>query len=205
MTGQPNVNPVIASSQTDLSLVKLIYSNVRDIADSIQASPDGRTWTVRLKEGLTWQDGQKLTSDDVIFTVQMIQDPDANSPLAQDFGGVTVSRVSELELQFNLASPYAFFGNTLNNLYVIPKHLFADVPPGNWRLSDYDLKPVGSGPYQFASYEKDPDGFISDYSLTAWDGSPEAKPLIQNFNFSFFRTRTTFRMHSIQDRWTVSP
>ena len=78
MLGQPEyINPVIASSQTDLDLVKMIYSNIPDLADSITASPDLKTWDVRLKQGLTWQDGQQLTSDDVVFTVQSIQNPDA--------------------------------------------------------------------------------------------------------------------------------
>ena len=78
MLGQPEyVNPVIASSQTDLDLVKMVYSNLSDISDSITPSADLKTWDVRLKQGLTWQDGQQLTSDDVIFTVQSIQNPDA--------------------------------------------------------------------------------------------------------------------------------
>ena len=72
--------------------------------------------------------------------------PDAHSPLYQSWQGVTATRVSELEVEFTLANPYAFFGDTLNNLYILPKHLFADTPPGNWHLSDYNLKPVGSGP-----------------------------------------------------------
>ncbi len=146
VVGQPEyVNPVIASSETDLSLVKLVYSNIADDADTVRASPDGKTWTVRLKDGLSWQDGQKLTSDDVIFTVQSIQNPDANSPFAKSWQGVTASRVSELEVQFILAKPYAFFKDNLENLYIIPKHLFADVPPANWRLSGYNLKPIGNG------------------------------------------------------------
>jgi peptide/nickel transport system substrate-binding protein len=153
MLGQPEyINPVIASSQTDLDLVKMVYSNLSDISDSITPSADLKTWDVRLKQGLTWQDGEQLTSDDVVFTVNSIQNPDANSPLYQSWQGVTVSRVSELEVQFTLANPYAFFGDTLNNLYILPKHLFAETPPGNWHLSDYNLKPVGSGPYQFVSY-----------------------------------------------------
>ena len=44
---------------------------------------------------------QQLTSDDVIFTVQSIQDPDAKSPLFQSWQGVTVNRVSELEVQLH--------------------------------------------------------------------------------------------------------
>lgn len=188
MVGQPeNVNPVTAQSETDLSLVKMIYANIPDIADSIQSSADGRTWTVHLKGGLTWQDGQKITSDDVIFTVQSIENQDANSPLYTSWQGVTASRVSELELTFTLANPYAFFMDDLNNLYVVPKHIFADVPPGNWHLSDYNLKPVGDGPYQFASYNEQSDGFISAYDLAAWNGYAGTKPLIQDFNFRFYR------------------
>lgn len=185
--GQPEyINPVIASSQTDLDLVKMIYSNLSDISDSITPSADFKTWDVRLKQGLTWQDGQQLTSDDVVFTVDSIQNPDANSPLYQSWQGVTVSRVSELEVRFTLATPYAFFGDTLKNLYILPKHLFANTPPGNWHLSDYNLKPIGSGPYQFVSYNKNSNGFISSYQLSAWNGTIEAHPLIQNFNFDFF-------------------
>lgn len=186
--GQPEyVNPVTASSETDLDIVKMVYSNVPDIADGVTASTDGKTWTVHIKPNLHWQDGEKLTSDDVIFTVQSIQDPDAESPLAANWQGVTANRASELEVQFTLPAPYAFFGDNLKNLYIIPKHVFGDVPPGNWRLSDYNLKPIGSGPYQFSSYSQGSDGFISSYQLTAWKNSFSEQPLIQNFMFSFFR------------------
>ncbi|HUC31074.1 MAG TPA: ABC transporter substrate-binding protein [Candidatus Paceibacterota bacterium] len=210
MLGQPEyINPVIASSETDLDLVKMVYSNLQDISDSITPSANLKTWDVRLKQGLTWQDGTQLTSDDVIFTVQSIQNPDANSPLFESWQGVTVSRVSELEVQFTLTNPYAFFGDTLDNLYILPKHLFADTPPGNWHLSDYNLKPVGSGPYQFVSYDKNSDGFISSYQLTAWDGTIEAHPLIQNFNFDFFNDENTlvqnFNEGKIDGFGNVSP
>lgn len=191
VVGQPEyVNPVMAQSETDLGLVKMIYSNVDDIADKIDVSPDGRTWTIHLKDNLTWQDGQKLTSDDVIFTVQSIQDPSAQSPLYQSWQGVAVNRVSELEFTFSLANPYAFFADNLKNLYIVPKHLFADVPPGNWNLSEYNLQPIGSGPYQFVSYDKEASGFISAYHLTAWNGTPSQHTLIQNFNFAFFGNTT---------------
>jgi peptide/nickel transport system substrate-binding protein len=180
------VNPVIASSETDLGLVRMVYSNIYDVADHIDVSPDLRTWTVHLKENVAWQDGQKLTSDDIIFTVESIQDPDAASPLAKSWQGVAVNRVSELEVQFSLANPYALFGDNLKSLYILPKHLFAQTPPGNWRLSDYNLKPVGSGPYRFDSYGKDMSGFISAYHLQAWEDYFGPKALIENYNFHFY-------------------
>jgi peptide/nickel transport system substrate-binding protein len=190
--GQPEyINPVTASSQADLDIVKMVYSNLADLSDSITPSADLKTWDVRLKEGLTWQDGQQLTSDDVVFTVQSIQDPDAKSPLFQSWQGVTVNRVSELEVTFTLTNPYAFFAGNLKDLYILPKHLYADTPPGNWHLSDYNLKPIGSGPYEFASYNKNSNGFISSYSLKAWSGTSETQPLINNFDFKYFTDENT--------------
>lgn len=187
MLGQPEyVNPVTASTPTDETIVKLLFNNVYDVADSVEESTDGRTWTVRLKEGLHWQDGEKLTSDDIIFTVQSIQDQSAQSPLYTRWQGVAVSRVSELEVQFNLANPYAYFADNLHDLYILPKHLFADTPPANWRLSDYNLKPVGSGPYEFSSYSKQSDGVITAYHLRASNDYFGTKPLIQNIDLQFF-------------------
>jgi peptide/nickel transport system substrate-binding protein len=185
--GQPTyINPVIASSEIDKSLVRLIFSNLNDLADKIEPSADGRIWKVRLKENPRWQDGEKLTSDDVIFTIQKIQDQETSSPLFTAWQGVAAQRLSELELQFSLVNPYVFFSDTLRNLYILPKHLFADVPPPNWRLSDYNLKPVGSGYYKFSSYEKRPDGFIYLYKLESWNQYFGDKPLIQNLDFEFF-------------------
>ena len=190
VAGQPEyVNPVTAASETDRDLVKMIYSNIYDVADKIEVSSDTKTWTVRLKENLRWQDGEQLTSDDAIFTVREIQNKDADSPLFENWAGVRVSRVSELEFQFSLTKPYAFFGDNLKNLYILPKHLYADIPPANWRLSDYNLKPVGSGPYSFAAYEKRPDGFIAMYQLKAWNDYFGTKPLIENFDFQFLTNK----------------
>ncbi len=187
LLGQPAyVNPVMASSETDKSLVRLIFENLNGVADKIEPSADGRTWDIRLKENLHWQDGEKLTSDDVIFTVQKIQDQNVASPLAAAWQGVAAQRLSELELQFSLINPYAFFGDTIANLYILPKHLFADVPSSNWKLSDYNLRPIGSGPYKFVGYEKRADGFIYAYKLASWNNYPGEKALIESFNFDFF-------------------
>ena len=185
--GQPvYINPVIASSDVDKAIVRLVFSNLGDIADTIATSSDGRTWNVRLKEQLRWQDGSKLTSDDVIFTVQKIQDSESRSPLFDSWQGAGAQRISELEVQFSLINPYSFFTETLKILYILPKHIFSEVPPANWRLSDYNLKPVGSGPFKFDGYEKRPDGFITKYRLSPWETHAGGVPLIGSFDFMFF-------------------
>ncbi|TSC59885.1 MAG: Uncharacterized protein LiPW15_553 [Parcubacteria group bacterium LiPW_15] len=185
--GQPAyANPLLAETPADKALVRLAFANLPDLADKIESDKTGKVYKVRLKENLTWSNGQKLTSDDVIFTLQKLQDPQTASPYFSNWQGVAVSRVSELEVQFTLAAPYAFFSQSLQNFYVVPKHLFADTPASNWKLSDYNLKPVGSGPYSFYSYEKRDDGFISLYRLKANENYAGGAPYIENFDLRFF-------------------
>src|SRR3989344_773790 len=179
------VNPILASTEADKLLVRLLFSNIPDIAEKIEVDKNGRVWQITLKENLSWSDNQKLTSDDVVFTVEKIQDPQAQSPLFHSWQGVAVNRLSERKVQFNLVSPYPFFEENLRGLYILPKHIFADTPPANWKLSEYNLKPVGSGPYLFSSYAKQPNGFITYYRLVAQDGKVES-PLIGKFNLRFF-------------------
>lgn len=186
--GQPaHINPVTASTEADKSLVRLIFSNLSDISDKIAADKTGKNWDIRLKENIHWSDGEKLTSDDVIFTIQKIQDPDSGSPLSSSWQGVGVNRISELELQITLGSPYSFFEQNLKELYVVPKHLFAEAAVGNWNLSKYYLQPVGSGPYSFDSYEVRDDGFITAYHLKPNKTYFASRPLISEFSFKFFK------------------
>jgi len=185
--GQPtNINPVTARSEVDQFMVHLIFSNLTSLTSSIQPDASDKVWSVRLNDGLRWQDGQKLTSDDVIFTVDSIQEAASESPLFQSWQGVVAKRVSELEVDFVLPAPYAFFNDILDNLYILPKHLYANVPVANWRLSDYNLSPIGSGPYEFVGFKKQPNGYITDYFLKANNHYFGSKPLIQNLNIKFF-------------------
>lgn len=187
IVGQPShINPVTASNDADRSIVKLVFSNLVDLSDKIVSINDNRDWDIRLKENIRWSDGEKLTSDDVIFTVQKIQDTDSGSPLYSSWQGVAIKRVSELELQISLGSPYAFFPQNLKKLYIIPKHLFAETPVSNWRLSKYNLQPVGSGPYVFDSYEIRDDGFIKSYNLKTNNFYFASRPLITEFDLRFY-------------------
>lgn len=188
MVAQPvYVNPVIASgSETDKDLIALTYSTVADLADKITVSDNHLVWTIRLKDNVYWHDGVRLTADDVVFTVEAIQDPEANSPLLATWQGVKSKRVSELELTLGTGEPYAFFEQNLKNLYVVPKHIFSEVPVGNWRQSDYAMEPIGSGPYKAASFKKEKNGFVSEYYLTKNDRYFKDKPFIDNLTFVFF-------------------
>ncbi|MFQ5676430.1 MAG: ABC transporter substrate-binding protein [bacterium] len=141
-----------------------------------------------MKENLFWHDGKPLTSSDIIFTIQKIQDPETNSPLFPIWQGVAAQRLSRLELQLSLVNAYAFFSNILDDLYILPEHIFGEIPSANWRLSDFNLRPVGSGPYKFISFERQPNGFITVYKLAAWTDYHKDEALIPAINFNFLES-----------------
>lgn len=161
-----------------------------DLAEKYTSSEDGKTWNVVLKQDFKWSNGEPLTSDDVIFTIESIQDPETRSYYYENWRGVVVERISEREVRFALKSPYAFFVDNLKDLKIVPRHIFSGIPLANLRLSNYNLEPVSSGPYKFKQLEKRKDGFITQIQLEANPNYPGEKLLINEFNFKFFTSYT---------------
>ncbi len=186
------LNPVITNaSDADKDLIALVFSSITDVAKKISVSPNGRLWTVRLRDNVRWHDGEKLTADDIIFTIQKIQDSESRSPLFVTWQGVVPERVSELELTLTTGAPYAFFENNLKNLYIIPAHIYSTVPTANWRISNFNLEPVGSGPFKIVSYKKERNGFISAYNLVRNENYFGDKPYIGEIQLNFFTDEQT--------------
>ncbi len=186
--GQPvAINPILSGiTDADRDLIELVFANLTDLAESHESSSDGQIWNVILQPDLVWSDGKPLTSDDVIFTIDTIQNPASRSPLFLTWQGVIIDRISEREVEFTLRNPYAFFLDNLRGLKIIPKHIFGNIPVENFRLSEFNLEPVGSGPYQFVSSEKRKDGFISKYRLRANEHYAKQKPFIKAIEIIFF-------------------
>lgn len=186
--GQPIfINPLISANEVDRDIASLIYSRLLDLSSDYQIEA-GTNYLVKLKQDLVWDDGQPLTSDDVIFTIKTIQDPDARSPLSQAWQGVVVERISELQVRFILRNPYVFFPDNLRNLPILPQHIFGKIPTANLKLSGYNLEPVASGPYKFERFSKEKDGFITQYQLTVNENYVGKKPYIEKFIFKFYET-----------------
>lgn len=186
--GQPiAVNPILAgTNDTDRDLIELLFANLLDLAETYKVSEDGQTWNIILKSNLRWSDGKPLTSDDVVFTLDSIQDSESRSPLFLTWQGVIIDRISEREVEFTLRTPYAFFLDNLKELKIIPKHIFSNIPTANFRLSDFNLEPIGSGPYKFTSLEKRKDGFITDFHFETNPYFSGDKPFLRNFDVKFY-------------------
>ncbi len=187
LVSQPTIiNPIMLSgNEIDRDLAHLLFSGALTLSEELKNSEDGRLWTLILKKDLKWSDGEPLTSDDVIYTLDAIQDINTRSPLIETWRGVVAERLSEREVKFTLKTPYAFFADNLRDLRIIPQHIFGGIPYANLRLSNFNLEPVGSGPFLYSRYEKRKDGFITDYYLESNPYYAGGVPFIDKFKISF--------------------
>jgi len=197
MVNEPRlINPLLSqTNDTERDLVSLIYSGlleyngegkiVPDLAQSYEISSDGLNYTVYLKDSAYWHDGKKVTADDVIFTIQTAQNADYGSPQRINWQGVQVEKVNDFAVMFKLQNKYAQFLNNLT-VKILPKHIWQDIKPINFALSEFNLKPIGSGPYKFDRLKKNGDGRIQSYQLSANKGFYDGRPFIDELEVKFY-------------------
>ena len=96
------------------------------LAESWAATPDGREWTFHLRPGLKWSDGTPLTTDDVLFTSQILYDEKIH-PTVSDLcrvGGqpFQFTKIDDRSFKVTLPTPYGPFLNAIGSVYIMPKH-----------------------------------------------------------------------------------
>lgn len=158
-----NANPLFASSMVDTTVSKLLFASLLnrdehnnltgDLAEKWSLDKTNTIYTVVLKPNLVWQDGSKLTADDVVFTYQSAQNPDVKSPLFASWREVSIAKVDERTVTFTLKAPFAPFINSLLT-GIIPMHLLQKVDPSQLRSVSFNTnKPVGAGPFMWQTLE----------------------------------------------------
>lgn len=197
LVGAPQyINPILSqTNDSDMDLSRLIFSGllkynqnqelVPDLAESYEISEDQKTYTFHLKKDVLWHDGETLTANDIIFTVGSIQDSEYTSPLLSSLRGVEVYKIDDYTLDFRLKEPFAPFLCSLT-FGILPEHLWIDIPPENFSLAEYNLKPIGSGPFQFKSLIKDKAGNLKSYVLERNKDYYGDKPYLNKIVFRFY-------------------
>lgn len=196
-----NANPVYATTLADSTVSHLVFSGLLtydqhnqltgDLADSWAVDARGTTYTVHLRPRLAWHDGRPLTSADVLFTYQVIQNPDAHSPLYNSWQGIVVAAPDPQTVTFTLPNVLASFPYSLTN-GIIPKHLLGGTAMADMRSVAFNTtQPVGSGPFQWQAIELT--GATSDkreehIALNAFAGYHAGKPKLTNFVVRTFRS-----------------
>ena len=195
-----NANPLYATSDADTSVSRLIFASLfsydrngslaGELASGYSVDKNGNSYTVRLKPNLTWQDGRPLTSADVLFTYQLIQNPDTQSPLQSGWAGVTVTAPDSSTLVFKLPGILASFPHNLTN-GIVPKHLLEKISPANLRGADFNtIKPVGAGPFAWQAIQVTGDGnpktIKTQIGLVPFEKYQGGEPKIQKMTVKLF-------------------
>ncbi len=198
LVGQPRfINPVLSpASGVDTDISRLIYAQLLKFDDQKKLTPDlavdlptvssdQKTYNLKLKSGLKWQDGQPLNADDILFTIQTIQNGEYESPLRPNWARVKVDKLDDLTLSFKLREVSTSFVANFA-LGVIPKHIWENVSIQNFHLSDKNLKPVGSGPFLVSEIKKTSDGTIKSISLRSNDKYYQKPAYLNQVIFKFY-------------------
>jgi len=197
LIGAPKyINPLYANaSDVDSDLSQLIFSSlfkrgqngelIKDLVTDYAISEDGKSYTLTIREDGRWHNGEKVTTGDIVFTFNAIGNLNYKSPLRSSFSGVSIARIDEKTVKFNLSEPYAAFLELLT-FGIIPESLWLPISPEAAGLAELNFKPIGSGPYKFKSLTKDKFGNIKNYNLTINNDYYGPKPHLENLNFKFF-------------------
>lgn len=151
------VNPLYIENSATSDIAELVFSKLirtndgvdvtGDLASSWEVSADRRTYTIRLLNDARWHDGVPVTADDVVFTIQTIQNPDTRSVLAANWEKIQVSALDPQTVQFRLPASYSSFWSALAQVGILPKHILDQTPASQLRLASFNQRPVGSGPF----------------------------------------------------------
>jgi peptide/nickel transport system substrate-binding protein len=197
------LNPLLSGySEVDGDICALIFSGLTrlnergeveaDLARGWDVTLDGLTYTFYLRSNVYWHDGTPLTADDVVFTIGLLQDPAFPSP--PDLGSsvwqsVKVEKVDRRTVRFTLAEPYAPFLD-YTTVGILPAHLLKERQVAELLTGEFNLDPVGSGPFQLEEIEVK-DGVITTMVLEQFPRYHGPRPYLDRIQFRFYSSYQT--------------
>ena len=125
--------------------------------DNGAVAKDGTSVTWKLKQGVTWHDGQPFTADDVVFTYQYVSDPATSATTLGNYVNVSsVDKVDDHTVKVTFKQPTPFWQTAFTSSgsagMIIPQHVFGQYKGASARSAPNNLKPLGTGPYKFVSF-----------------------------------------------------
>lgn len=185
-----SLNPFFATTNSEKVLSKLMFATLVEVdysgnpglglVQSLRASENGKIWTIKLRDNLKWSDGEPLTNEDVMFTINLIQNPAVNSIYWSNLQGVKVEEKETGEIVFTLPNAYADFATALE-IPVVPKHELEDASPKTLIEDDFSNTPVTSGPFSFNALQTTRSDNEEVIYLSANPNYYLGKPMLNSF------------------------
>jgi peptide/nickel transport system substrate-binding protein len=186
MLGRPiAVNPLAARTQADRNLVALVFSGlvsrgadgtlIPGLAARWSADASGRSWTFTLRPDARWHDGTPVTATDVVYTINVLRNPEYTGPGAGSWREVAATTVDERTVRIDLATPLGGFLE-LATQPIAPAHLLETIPVGELADHPFGRAPVGSGPFVLTELDNDHAVLLPAAAVTLGDPGTEPSP-----------------------------
>ena len=193
-----SMNPLFATTGSEKVLSKLMFATLTTVdysgqpglmlAESLVPDENGKVWTLKLRDDLKWSDGEALTNEDVLFTIELIQNPVVNTIYASNLENVKVAESENGEIVFTLPSAYADFESALE-IPIVPKHILANVAPKTLIEDNFSNMPVTSGAFKFNALQTTAN---SDEEVVYLSANPNyylGRPMLNTFAVHAFMTK----------------
>lgn len=126
------------------------------LAESCEISEDGLVYTLKLRDGVKWHDGEAVTADDVIFTMGCVADTDngtnySGAAYINSTEAVKYEKTDDLTVKFTLPEASASYESVLGKLVLIPEHIYkgnTDIKSAKQNMLD-----IGNGPYKLVEFK----------------------------------------------------
>ncbi|HUN53303.1 MAG TPA: peptide ABC transporter substrate-binding protein [Candidatus Sulfotelmatobacter sp.] len=143
----------LAGFDPDGNLVPMLAAEIPD-AEKGTVAADGMSVTWKLKPNVKWHDGEPVTADDLVFNWEYVSDPATAAVTIGSYKDITVEKLDNLTVKLHFKKPTPFWADAFVGTQgmVIPKHLFEAYKGDKSRSAPNNLKPVGTGPYKFVSF-----------------------------------------------------
>ncbi len=166
------LNPVTATDAVSREVFERLHADLIGInrgtqkaepalAKSWKISPDGRTFTLKLRKGIRFSDGHPFDADDVVFSFTVYLDEAVSSPqrdlLIIDGKPLTISKLDQYTVRFSLPHPYAAAERLFDSFAILPRHILENpYREGKfvqaWALNTPPNEIVGLGPFRVKQY-----------------------------------------------------
>ncbi|MEK7673925.1 MAG: ABC transporter substrate-binding protein [Patescibacteria group bacterium] len=150
------LNPFLVANSSEKSLLNLLFDKLivddgsgnfsYELAKNITELNKGLEFLVELKDDKIWNNKEKITSDDLIFSFEIFKKYGSDE-VKNLFRDTEIEKVDNYQVKFNLKIRDNYFYNKLNQIYIIPKSVWQKFNQPDWQSQEDELLSVVSGPY----------------------------------------------------------
>lgn len=191
------LNPLLDTyNSVDRDVDKLIFSGLikfddrglpsGDLAESWGVSQDGTLYNFTIKANAFWHDGKPVSSQDVVFTIQLLREGGMTIPqdIQAFWSDIEVVILNEKNIQFQLPEPFSPFLDYLA-FDLLPEHILGGMTYTAIVDAEFNLQPVGSGPYKFSQLFVD-DNWIRGVELVINENYYYETAFIDTIEFIYY-------------------